>query len=360
VKLACVVSRRVWSGVLLAMLVMAVGIAGAPGARAAEDNAPVAVSVTSSQAAEPGGLRGLLSTAVSGDVAESARDLELALKNFRVVRLTAEKPEAVVTVTHRARSESRSTDKEGRVTLTHRYSANASVQVGEDRVPVEGSTTFTQGPGTYRDDAVQFRNLANALAASVVGAISQHIDTLRPGRPQHGFDYEAKYRFMIKGDGLEVTSVAPGSPAERAGLQVKDRIRAINGEKGTDQMKGVASSWWVEPSGTRFALEVERNKKRQNVDLTLLPVAQWGGGAAPVATAASTTSSARPSTRATASASGAASSSANVELKVGMTEAEVVRALGQPQKRVTFGPKTIWTYEGFTVTIVGGKVTDVK
>ena len=50
----------------------------------------------------------------------------------------------------------------------------------------------------------------------------------------------------------------------------------------------------------------------------------------------------------------------NVELKPGMTEAEVVRALGAPQKKVAFGAKTIWSYEGFTITMVNGKVTDVK
>lgn len=364
-KLSSVVSRRVSNRALAApfALALSAATAGARPAVAADDNAPVAVNVVSSQANGRGGLGGLLSASISGNVEESARDLELALKSFRIVRLTAEKPEVVATVTHRSRSESSATDRQGRVTLTHRYNANATVQVGSDRVPVSASTTFTQGPGVYRDDALQFRNLANTFASEVVATINSRIDTLRPGRPQHGFDFQAKYRFMIKGDGLEVTAVTPGSPAEKAGLHVKDRIRSINGEKGTDQMKGLASSWWVEPSGTRFVLEVERDKKRQNMDLTLLPAAQWGG-APPAhsasAPAASKASTARPPARASTSAAGSASSSANVELRVGMTEAELVRALGQPQKKVTFGPKSIWTYEGFTITIVGGKVTDVK
>jgi hypothetical protein len=43
-----------------------------------------------------------------------------------------------------------------------------------------------------------------------------------------------------------------------------------------------------------------------------------------------------------------------------MTQAQVVRSLGDPQKKVAFGAKTIWTYDGFTVTFVDGKVTDVK
>ena len=36
------------------------------------------------------------------------------------------------------------------------------------------------------------------------------------------------------------------------------------------------------------------------------------------------------------------------------------RALGQSQKKVSFPPKSVWTYEAFTVTMVSGKVTDIK
>ena len=43
-----------------------------------------------------------------------------------------------------------------------------------------------------------------------------------------------------------------------------------------------------------------------------------------------------------------------------MTQAQVTRAIGEPAKKVAFGAKTIWTYDGFTVTFVDGKVTDVK
>lgn len=43
-----------------------------------------------------------------------------------------------------------------------------------------------------------------------------------------------------------------------------------------------------------------------------------------------------------------------------MTEAELVSALGQPQKKVSFAPKSVWTYEAFTVTLVSGKVTDIR
>jgi hypothetical protein len=54
------------------------------------------------------------------------------------------------------------------------------------------------------------------------------------------------------------------------------------------------------------------------------------------------------------------SGGSGVEIKPGMTPAQVVRSLGEPQKKVAFGAKNIWTYDGFTVTFVDGKVSDVK
>lgn len=137
-------------------------------------------------------------------------------------------------------------------------------------------------------------------------------------------------------------SVEPGSPAERAGLQVKDRIRRIDDEKGTDQMDERARTWWVEPPGTRVALEVERNKQRQTVALALLPRSQWAGGAAAA-------SNVEPS-----------GASSRVELKPGMTEREVVRLLGEPREKVAFGARSLWRYERFSITFQDGKVTDLK
>ncbi len=42
-----------------------------------------------------------------------------------------------------------------------------------------------------------------------------------------------------------------------------------------------------------------------------------------------------------------------------MSEAALMRGLGQPQ-RISFGPKSVWTHDGFTVTVVAGRVTEVK
>jgi hypothetical protein len=49
-----------------------------------------------------------------------------------------------------------------------------------------------------------------------------------------------------------------------------------------------------------------------------------------------------------------------VELKPGMTESEVVRLLGQPREKVAFGAKSLWKYEGYSVTFQNGKVIDMK
>ncbi len=44
----------------------------------------------------------------------------------------------------------------------------------------------------------------------------------------------------------------------------------------------------------------------------------------------------------------------------GMTTDEVAKAMGEPQKKVTFGQKSLWTYKGMQVVFENGKVTDVK
>jgi hypothetical protein len=44
----------------------------------------------------------------------------------------------------------------------------------------------------------------------------------------------------------------------------------------------------------------------------------------------------------------------------GMTPDEVTKALGDPQKKVNFGTKSLWTYKGMQVVFENGKVTDVK
>lgn len=44
----------------------------------------------------------------------------------------------------------------------------------------------------------------------------------------------------------------------------------------------------------------------------------------------------------------------------GMTEADVLKAMGAPEKKVSFGGKAQWSYRGMQVVFDGGKVVDVK
>ena len=84
--------------------------------------------------------------------------------------------------------------------------------------------------------------------------------------------------------GVMVSKVEPGSPAEKAGLQPKDRIRRIDAQKSGGKMAERIQTWWMEPSGTHVAMEIERNKQRQTVELVLLPRSAWAqGDAAPPA-----------------------------------------------------------------------------
>jgi len=54
----------------------------------------------------------------------------------------------------------------------------------------------------------------------------------------------------------------------------------------------------------------------------------------------------------------AATQEANIAL--GMTEADVLKAMGAPEKKVSFGSKAQWSYRGMQVVFDNGKVVDVK
>ncbi len=50
----------------------------------------------------------------------------------------------------------------------------------------------------------------------------------------------------------------------------------------------------------------------------------------------------------------------DVQLKPGMSEQDVVRALGEPQRRVEFGKKTLLRYADLTIEFEDGKLIEVK
>jgi PDZ domain-containing protein len=359
--------HRLNLGVVNVLCLAAVAGLGAASA-AAQDNAPIAVMVTSSIEGSKG-LSRILAGASEGDTAATARDIEKTLSGMRSFRMVPIGGEAIIHVERRARIESsRSRNKKGEESITHRYSAHATVTIGDSRRSVDAESTHTYTADQTRDDSAHFRSLANELAAKATAEITSRLDDLRPDRPRHGFTHQAKYKMLFRGDGLEVMSVERGGPAEHAGLQPGDRIRRIGAEKGTDQMNAMVWEWWVQAPGTRVTLEVERKKERAPFELTLLPQDRWASlGAAPSHASApsatpprSAVPAAQPVAVSKARAFDPAPASGNVELKKGMTEAEVVRALGAPRKKVAFGERTVWTYDGFSVTFTAGKVTDMN
>ncbi len=52
--------------------------------------------------------------------------------------------------------------------------------------------------------------------------------------------------------------------------------------------------------------------------------------------------------------------SEDASIAPGMSEAQVVEAMGAPEKKVAFGKKSLWNYRGMQVVFEDGRVTDVK
>jgi hypothetical protein len=56
----------------------------------------------------------------------------------------------------------------------------------------------------------------------------------------------------------------------------------------------------------------------------------------------------------------AANASADASISPGMSESQVLEAMGAPEKKVTFGKKSLWNYRGMQIVFEEGRVTDVK
>jgi len=240
---------------------------------------PVTIQVTTSLDVQgKKGFKRFLSEIDRGDVGDSARDVERILGHYRWARLVSSSPEMLVVIESRERNEQDRWEGKDGDTIDHLYGIEATIEVGDDSIPVRTEEAYRQGPKKVRSDSTHFGKAAEKLVGQIAELITQRLQELRPDASDAGFGHEAKFKFLVKGDGLEVTWVTPGSPAERAGLQVKDRIRRIDLEKGTIEMDERTRSWWLERPGTRVMLEVERNKQRRPVELTLLPRSQWARG----------------------------------------------------------------------------------
>ncbi|MCJ7504227.1 MAG: outer membrane protein assembly factor BamE, partial [Acidobacteriia bacterium] len=49
-----------------------------------------------------------------------------------------------------------------------------------------------------------------------------------------------------------------------------------------------------------------------------------------------------------------------VDIQPGMSKEDVIKALGEPQKTITFGKKTILKYQDLTIELEENKVVEVK
>jgi len=238
---------------------------------------PIAVEIGNPGDSHDGLLDMLL--AVDDDTLVAERELADALSDRPWLRVVADRGEAAVAVSRGRRSiSSRSRSKDGkRTTITFRYFVSAGIAVRGDRDSIEVETlvshTYAEGSGrmypTRSEDRDAFRRAGRELAGKARAWLLPRIAALRPDGPDAGFRHRTRFRFLLKGDGLEVTDVMPGSPAESAGLRVGDRIRRIDREDGTVQMDERVCTWRLEPPGTRVELEIERDRQREVVAVVL-------------------------------------------------------------------------------------------
>ena len=164
------------------------------------------------------------------------------------------------------------------MTITFRYQIRGEVGIVGDREMLEAEVTVSHSYAesssrmepSAREDRDAFERAGRELGPKVRAWILPRLAALRPDGPDAGFRHKKVMKWLIRGDGLEVTEVAAGSPAERAGLQVGDRIRKIDGEDGTSEMDERVWLWRLGRAGTRVVLEFERGGQRRTIDVDLV------------------------------------------------------------------------------------------
>ncbi len=84
----------------------------------------------------------------------------------------------------------------------------------------------------------------------------------RPGRPPR--PWLGIYTADAK-DGITIQGLSTGGPAERAGIQLGDVVRAVAGERVSDLADFYRSIWVLGPAGVDVPLEVSRDGKPRKV-----------------------------------------------------------------------------------------------
>lgn len=240
---------------------------------------PIAIEVVSDGPIRKGSLLDLLLTVHDSNVSEAERSLGFALRDRPWLDVVMSDGEVAVAIVHAHRWESSRNESKDhtKINVSYRYTVRAAIARKGERDEIEHeifvNTSYSVGSSrtspTSSEDHIAFERVGRELAGKVRGWLLPRLPSLRPDGLEVGFRHVNKFKWVVKGDGLEVTEVQPGSPADRCGLRPGDRIKKIDRESGTLEMSERVWTWRLDPGGSVAQIEIERDKQRQTLRLEL-------------------------------------------------------------------------------------------